>query len=179
MSKAIYGKILSTFWLIVFILSSCDHNKKVDLYQVDENKYLHDIGYIDSTKALLNEGFKICNKERIYQYYNPRAASYSKGKNGLKKFILENYENKGYQDSGYLTIRFVINCEGQAGRYVIHENDLDLIPKKFDPKLVEHLFDLTVQLKKWNPNIIHGKPSDSYMFLTYRIRNGEILEILP
>jgi hypothetical protein len=73
----------------------------------------------------------------------------------------------------------VINCEGEAGRYIIHENHLDLNPTKLEPQMVEHLFELTSQLKKWNPNIIKGEPKDSYMFITYRIENGKIVEILP
>ncbi|AWX44734.1 hypothetical protein HME9304_01737 [Flagellimonas maritima] len=142
-------------------------------------KHEHDIGYIDPSKARLNKGFHVCNKSRIFQYYNPEKATYSKGKNGLRRFILENYKNKNYNDSGYLTIRFVINCKGKAGRYIIHENDLNLMPKHFDPDLVEQIFELTSKLEKWNPNFIFEEYRDSYMYLSYRIENGEITEILP
>ncbi|MEO1485430.1 MAG: hypothetical protein AAFU57_06775, partial [Bacteroidota bacterium] len=87
--------------------------------------------------------------------------------------------NRGYTDSGYLNIRFVINCEGVAGRYIIHENNLDLEPTPLNPDMVEQIFELTAQLKQWNPNVIRGNIWDSYMYLSYRIENGEITEILP
>ena len=179
MDKAINGILYSTFLLTLGVMSGCNLSKKEEPFQVDTTKYLHSIGYIDSSEVQLNKGFKVCDEERIYQYYNPKEASYSKGKNGLRNFILQHYKNEGYQDSGYLTIRFVINCEGQAGRYIIHENNLELVPTKLNPKMVAQLFDLTTQLKTWNPNIIFDKPSDSYVFLTYRIEDGEIMEILP
>ena len=164
---------------VLFIFFGCNRRQKASTYIVDGNKYTHKVGYIDPAKALLNHGFKVCDENKIYQYYNPKAATFSKGKNGLRKIITQHYQNSGYTDSGYLTIRFVINCEGEAGRYIIHENDLDLNPTKLDPQMVEHLFELTSQLKKWNPNIIKGEPKDSYMFITYRIENGKIVEILP
>nr|WP_298995730.1 hypothetical protein [uncultured Allomuricauda sp.] len=142
-------------------------------------KHEHVIGYINPDESRLNNGFHVCNESQIYQYYNPEKATYSQGKNGIRRFILDNYVNEDYSNSGYLTFRFVINCKGEAGRYIIHENNLDLIPKEFNPKLTEHLFNLTIQLKEWNPNFIRGEYRDSYMFLTYKIENGEITEILP
>lgn len=135
--------------------------------------------YINPDEAKFSEGFKTCDEKYIIQYYNPERATYSEGKNGLRKFIMSNYENRNYIDSGYLNIRFVINCKGEAGRYIIHENDLNLKPKKFNKDLVHQLFELTTQLKKWNPNFTHDEFRDSYMYLSYRIENGNITEIIP
>ena len=147
-------------------------------YIPSQNKYEHRIAYIDSTNSLLSKDFKTCN-DYIYDYYNPKRPTYITEKNGLRKFILENYKNKNYTDSGYLNIRFVINCKGETGRYVIHENDLNLIPQNFTKELKEQLFNLTTQLNEWNPNIIRDKKVDSYMYISYRIENGKITEILP
>lgn len=92
---------------------------------------------------------------------------------------MSHYENRGYTDSGYLNIRFVVNCKGEAGRYVIHENNLDLEPIAFSKDLVDQLFDITTQLKKWKPNVIREEKRDSYIYISYRIENGKITEILP
>ncbi len=164
------------FGLLIALRFFKVESSKLKIYAVE---YTHNIGYIDSSKARHNKGFYICDESRIAQYYNPEKATYSQGKNGLRQFILENYVNKGYDDSGYLTIRFVINCKGESGRYVIHENDLDLKPKRFNPNLVEQIFQLTTKLEKWNANFINEEYWDSYMFLTYRIENGQLKEILP
>jgi hypothetical protein len=167
---------------VLYLLSYYFYRVK---YVPSENKYENRISYINPETSELSEGFETCN-ERIVDYYNTnpgdpsaQVVSYSKGKNGLRKFILGNYENRNYSDSGYLNIRFVINCKGKTGRYIVHENDLDLNPKTFNPDLKEQLFGLTKQLKKWNPVIFQEQPQDSYMYISYRIKNGQIIEILP
>ncbi|UII77417.1 hypothetical protein LV716_06495 [Flagellimonas sp. HMM57] len=180
--KVVKKSILSIVTVSIWIVGIMSCNKTVDK-SCDSSKgfkkYVHNVEYISPNEARLNEGFKLCNERRIGQYYNPEKATYSKGKNGLRKFILTNYTNKGYSDSGYLNIRFVINCHGKAGRYIIHENDLDLNPKKLNEDMVEQIFQLTTQLKNWNPNFIRDEFWDSYIYLSYRIENGEIVEILP
>ncbi|MEM1340359.1 MAG: hypothetical protein AAF634_12510 [Bacteroidota bacterium] len=148
-------------------------------FTADTATYPPSVEYIDPEKALYGKGFKACNENSIAQYYNPERATYSKGKNGLRKFIMSNYINKGYSDSGYLNIRFVINCKGAAGRYIIHENTLDLEPTELDKDMTNQLFALTRQLKDWNPVFFRGKNRDAYMYLSYRIENGEIVAILP
>ncbi len=148
-------------------------------FTADKEAFPHNVEYIDPNKALYGNDFKACNENRIAQYYNPERASYSKGKNGLRDFIFSNYKNKNYKDSGYLNIRFVINCKGDAGRYMIHENTLDLEPTKLNKDMVEQLFTLTRQLKKWNPVQYKEEKWDAYMYISYRIENGEIREILP
>lgn len=144
----------------------------------EQNVYTERIAYIDPESSMFSEGFETCY-DYIYDYYNPEKPTYIKGKNGLRKFILENYLNNNYKDSGYLNIRFVINCKGETGRYVLHENDLDLNPRKFTKELKDQLLELTTKLNKWNPNVIRGKKVDSYMYISYRIENGEIIEIIP
>nr|WP_299341864.1 hypothetical protein [Allomuricauda sp.] len=167
---------------IAFIVLSPLWPSKMDNEQKTEftfKKHEHLVGYIDPSEARLNDQFQICDESRILQYYNPQEAVYSLGKNGLRDFILKNYVNQGYRDSGYLTIRFVINCKGEAGRYVMHQNNLDLNPTTLDHNLVEQLFELTVELQKWTPNFYRGAYRDSYMYINYRIENGNITEILP
>lgn len=170
-------------FVLAFYVTSCAKQQKEETFIPTKNAFTNDAHYIDPETALLSEGFEVCNEDYILQYYNPERATYSKGKNGLRNFILSNYKNKGYTDSGYLNIRFVINCNGQAGRYVIHENDLNLEPKAFTKDLKEQLFQLTTQLKEWNPNVMSNENGsayfDTYMYISYRIEHGNITEILP
>lgn len=145
----------------------------------EENMYFRSAEYIDPEKALGDKNFSVCDEDFIIQYYNPDRARYSEGKNGLRQHIRSRYKNKGYSDSGYLNIRFVINCKGEAGRYLIHQNDLNLNPTKLDPNMVDQLFDITTELKTWHPNYTHDAYRDSYMYISYRIEHGNITEILP
>ncbi|MEM6720971.1 MAG: hypothetical protein AAF611_16695 [Bacteroidota bacterium] len=165
--------------LAIICITSCKQNTNEQKLIPIADTFSSDAEYIDPATAMLSDGFKVCDEEYILQYYNPERATYSKGKNGLRNYITSNYTNNNYPDSGYLNIRFVINCNGEAGRYVIHENDLNLEPMTFTKELKEQLFTLTTELKEWNPNYAHGALRDSYMYISYRIEHGNITEILP
>ncbi len=149
--------------------------KEKDIYKKIENS----VEYIDPVNSLFSDGFEVCNEIWIYNYYNPERATYSKGKNKLKEFIIKNYDKRSYSDSGYLNIHFVINCKGETGRYKVYENNLDLEPYRFNNDLKDQLLELTRKLRPWNPNIIRGERVDSYIYISYKIKNGEIIEILP
>lgn len=151
-----------------------------------KNQFTKRVAYINIKEAKNTKDFKICDSSYIVDYYNysrgdsvSKVTSYFNGKNGLRKAVLSKYKNNNYTDSGYLNFRFIVNCKGEAGAYIIHENDLNLEPKSFNQDLVNQLFNITTDLKKWNPNFMRGKHRDSYMYISYRIENGEITEILP
>ena len=154
----------------------CDSKQpKTYIYE----KLDHSVEYIDPAKASYNTDFLVCDEHQIYNYYNPEKATYSKGKNKLREFIMNNYDKKSYTDSGYLNIHFVINCNGETGRYKVYENDLNLEPYSFHPDLKTQLLELTKKLGRWNPNVIRGQKKDAYMYISYKLKNGEIIEILP
>jgi hypothetical protein len=157
------------FWLALMVTVSC---KKT------ESKYSHSIGHIDPATALGNKDFETCS-DMIFEYYNAEPdGGYKYGKNILRDSVKRKYTYAG-NDSGYLTFRFVVNCNGLAGRYQIVENDLDLKPKKFNQELVQHLFTITQELKDWKQLVWEKESRDYYMYITYKIRDGQIIEILP
>jgi hypothetical protein len=144
-----------------------------------EKKYTHDIGYINPEPALGDKNFKVCY-DRIFQYYNSNPnANYKYGKKELRKKLLTNFPKGKYTDTGYLTYRFVINCQGEAGRFEINETDLHYVPIEFDEELKEFLLQQIIGLKEWTPLQFEGKPYDSYRYLTFKMINGEIAELLP
>ncbi len=163
-------RVLFSFVLIFLI--ACDQ---------PQLNYQDDIGYIDPATALGDRLFKPCYENFILQYYNTvPAKGYKFGKKELRKLVLNQFKMiPGNKDSGYLTFRFIVNCKGEAGRYEIFENDLDYQPSRFDPELTDQLFKITQLLKEWTPIFIEEEPHDYYMYLTYRFKNGELLEILP
>ena len=145
----------------------------------EKEPFEHASHYIDPETAHLNEGFSVCDENYIAQYYNTPEMPYPNGKNGFRDYINLAYVNDNYSDSGYLNIRFIINCEGEAGRFVIHENNLDLEPNTFNEDLKNQLFKLTSEIKGWKPIVLYDDVRDSYMYVSYRIENGEITEIIP
>jgi len=154
---------------LIIILVSCGQESK---------KYVHDIGHIDPETALGDKDFKTC-KDEIYEYYNSEPdGGYKYGKKALRDTVLRKYSSNG-NESGYLTFRFVVNCQGKAGRYITISNNLEMIPKQFDKELVSQLFAITQDLNEWRPVILENESRDYYMYITYKMLDGKIIEILP
>ncbi len=149
-------------------------------------KKVYAVGHIPLEKAiLLDSTFKACNEGHLYQYYNQNAGSdkpagYIGGATAIKKFIREHHPNLDLEGaSGLFTLRFMINCEGRTDRYEWVENDLDYQPRKFAPEVAKKLFEIHQELKNWRPIYINGAYRDCFMYTTFKIKHGEIIEVLP
>lgn len=150
--------------------------------------YPHRIGFIPKNKAInINPDFKVCNNQFVVDYYNRSGnntndvpAGYIGGPKAIKKRIAKQYPDLDLKnESGMLTIRFIINCKAEIGRFEILENDLNYQPKQFDPEVKEQLFNFTKDLKNWRANYLMDEYRDCAMYLTYKLKNGEIIAILP
>jgi hypothetical protein len=141
------------------------------------------VAYIDP-KASLGEdsGFKLCGPEKdIADYYNGDPdAGYLLGKKEMMRSVEEQLDANQLQgQNGMLTFRFVISCEGKAGRFITEEFDFDYQRTAFSTKSKEHLLEILLSLKTWQPTVIRGEKRDSYAYKTFKILNGEIIDILP
>ncbi|MFD2530099.1 hypothetical protein [Polaribacter marinaquae] len=165
---------LSLFIFTLFFCGCTDTSKTV------ENKYEKYIGYINPEKALLKEGKTLCNINDIKTTYSGAAPYGFKGsKKVFRDFILSNYNEKLYKDSGYVSFRFLVNCKGEAGWFEIIEMNLDLEEIDLDDKMINELLELTSKKENWNQLGYEEGFIDYYMYILYRIENGKIIEILP
>lgn len=147
----------------------------------------HDIkrvGYIDFDDTIdKNLDFNLCSDHKsIFDYYNGRndRAGFIGGKGNLKKLVTKQLDTtKLKNESGYLTYRFVINCKGEAGKYVTNEADFDYNEKEFDVETKTHLYKILSSVEKWKPCIIRNQSVDSYFYITFILKNGKIEDILP
>jgi hypothetical protein len=144
----------------------------------------HRIGYIDPASTLSDDSnFKICgHEERIMDYYNlDPNAEYKYGKRAMRNIILEQLNTEKLKgQSGMLTFRFVINCKGEAGRFVTNGVDFDFQKKEFSEKCVNHLLSILQGLKTWqNLETKDGETRDAYAYITFKIKDEEIIDILP
>ena len=165
------NRLKTTFKYLGFIIILCSCGQ-------ENKKYIHDIGYVDPNTASGDKDFKTCRDE-IYEYYNSEPdGGYKHGKKALRDSVLKKY-SASVKESGYLTFRFVVNCEGKAGRYMVIQNNLDLEPKVFDEDLTSQLLTITQGLKEWRPVVLENVSRDYYMYITYKMLDGKIIEILP
>lgn len=142
------------------------------------------VGYIDFDNTIdAGATLVLCSSHaRIFDYYNGSndRSGFIGGKGNLKKFIDKKLDNsKLNHESGYLTFRFVINCKGQAGKFVTNEVDFDYNEKQFSKQTVMHLYDIISSIEKWKACVIRNVKKDSYFYVTFILKNGKIQDILP
>lgn len=161
--------------VICTVLTHCQNSNTVD----KKKAYHHHIGHLDPANKDFSEDFKRCSDTLPIGFYHSSAPHAYKGsKRAFVSYIHENYKNKGFSESGFLNLRFLINCEGEIGNMEINKLDKDYLPTDLNDDMVEQLVHLSVNKQNWRlPNF--DKPYDVYMYLIYKIENGNIAEILP
>ncbi|MEN2281147.1 hypothetical protein AAGF08_03345 [Algoriphagus sp. SE2] len=170
-----------SFFTIIVLLSfflSCQSEKKVD----DKEKYLRWVGDIEPNDQLDKTEFIVCNGEdNIFQYFNLGEGPVYKGE---KSKILNTFKSKyrpipDKNQNGLIRIRFIINCEGKAGRFRILQSDYDYQEKEFEKEIVSQLLDITKGIENWEVLKRDNVPVDYYMYLIIKITDGQLAEILP
>src|ERR1041385_7696387 len=115
------------FVLLVFSsLSSCSQKTSVS------DNYPENVGDISVDANLDDPNFKVCDENRIHQYYNFGKALQYKGE---KVKIIEHFKvfkrSNSDNDTGLVTIRFVVNCNGETGRFRVQGMSNDYTEKSF------------------------------------------------
>jgi hypothetical protein len=125
--------------------------------------------------------FSVCNESQVAQYYNfGTDMVYNGEKPLLEKAFQEKisrFEKKGA--TGFLTIRFIVNCEGQAGRFRHEGMDMSFQPKSFDKTLIQELTTVIGEFTNWGKASYNGVQYDYYHYLTFKIEDGKIKQIMP
>lgn len=60
----------------------------------------------------------------------------------------------------------------------VNELNQEYLPTTFNEQMVEELIQLSVQKEHWK-NLGKENAQDVYMYLIYKLKDGEIVEILP
>ena len=131
----------------------------------------------------LQNKFVVCNEDLIGQYYyNDLGSNYDGGLRRIKELLKNRYiSTNNEHDSGYIRIRFVVNCMGQTGRFSILQVDKEYQPIRLTTSLMKQLLDFMISLPDWKLGRLtdDGKPYDNYRHITFKIENGQVLEIFP
>lgn len=142
---------------------------------------IHRIGYIDPENTL-DEGFEICGHEvSIMDYYNSEpSAKYKGGKGEMERIILSQLDKQKLEgQNGMLTFRFVVNCNGDAGRFIAEGFDFNYQEKEFSQESIAHLLEIIQGLNSWQSLEYEEMKRDAYVYITFKIRDEEIFDILP
>lgn len=145
--------------------------------------YPQQVGDVKFDPQIDEQSFKICDIKNTAQYYNfSNGFQYKGEKYGLIKKIREKYQPEivaSEGGTGYITIRFLVNCEGKTGLFRVQEMDMNYMPTKFDAGIINQLLAVTKSLDGWLIGEYDGKNYDYYQYLTFKLENYKVLEILP
>ena len=143
----------------------------------------HRVAWIDPNSTMSDDSdFRICGHElKIVDYYwSSPDAGYLYGKRAMLDTIHSNLDNlKLFKQSGRLVFRFVVNCDGEPGRFIVRGYDLNYQRMEFQKETVDHLFSIMQKLEKWKPVLFGEELQDAYFYITFNIEDGEITNILP
>jgi hypothetical protein len=125
--------------------------------------------------------FVLCNPHFVLQYYNTPRAYYKDHKNEISDYFNTHFKAApaGDDQTGYLTIKFIINCNGMTGRFRLFELDSSYHAYHFSEVISEQLLHLAKELKGWEPASYKDKKYDSYQYITFRLKKGKIISISP
>ncbi|GAB4229476.1 MAG: hypothetical protein Tsb0034_01070 [Ekhidna sp.] len=162
-------------FLFSFILIlSCKNSER------EKDKPLRHVGDILFDAKIDTTDFQPCHEDLTFQYYNfSNAIQYD----GEKARILREFDTKfqgvSETENGYVTIRFIVNCEGKTGRFRMTTMDSDYKEIDLSNRLTNQLMEITRSLDGWKPGVFDGKNYDYYQYLTFKIVNGKIESIVP
>ncbi|MEL7377579.1 MAG: hypothetical protein AAFN65_11520 [Bacteroidota bacterium] len=141
------------------------------------------VAYINTNETLdIDSEFTSCDSvDEIVDYYNgdPDGAPVGKKRTieNLTKELWDFPNRSG--ESGYLTLRFVINCEGKVGRFATEQADLNFNSTTFAPDLINRAKSIVEEVSEWQPVVVRGEVRDSYAYITFKLQDAQVIDILP
>ena len=163
--------------LTALLFTACDDPPKTSVYADPDLKV--QVGDIIPNPELDGD-FQNCNIGRLPQYYAYKEKPFIKGKFHFENYIREAYKvPENIKESGLLRIRFTVNCHGKSGRFRLLSMNENYEEMSFSNDIVNQLLTLTKDYKEWRVLSYDGMESDYYFYVTFKIKDGQIIEILP
>ncbi|HAA14361.1 MAG TPA: hypothetical protein DCE41_22820 [Cytophagales bacterium] len=136
------------------------------------------VGWIAFDPDLDDATFFLCDEYNIQEYYqvNPR---YGEGSKDLRAYFESADFAWNFPDtfSGLLTVRFVINCQGETDR--IRLTAVDAEYRSIDLPLDREAWkDLIKGMGPWVPGLVGGQRYDCYKHIVFRVKNGQLTDII-
>lgn len=81
--------------------------------------------------------------------------------------------------SGFLTVRLIVNCRGEAVAFHLYEIDENYKNRPFDALISSQLLDFVKKLGGWKIGTYEGKSYNYYTYLCFKIKNGNLETVAP
>ncbi len=160
-------------------LFSCDPGEKkieTNTKKIEVSKH---IGLIEYDPLVDTLSFDVCDENLVYPYFHHKDLSFKGEKPAMVNKYKMLFEPTGKPGSGYITIRFIVNCNGETGRFRVIQMDKNYHLKSFSKKLVSQLLEVTKSLQGWDVLYEDGRSYDYVRYVTFKIHEGKIMDIMP
>ena len=148
--------------------------------QSTPSEIINVVGEIFYEDAIDDPDFELCHNQRsIIQYYAFNEKCFTGEKAAINRYFEENYLSTNTKESGWIRIRFIVNCRGEAGRFRLLAMDNEYQKTSFSPGITQQLLILTKALNGWKSMEANQVVRDYYQYLIFKIENGELVEIMP
>ncbi|NJC26990.1 hypothetical protein [Neolewinella antarctica] len=148
----------------------------------NDSSYLRHVGDSQQDLSTDAESFTLCNDESAtMQYFNiGKGLKYTGGKQAIREAFRENFVARDTTTSGWVRVRFIVNCRGESGRFRLLSADLTYAEMELDETLADDILAIVKSLDGWEPMVTDGGDSlDYYQYITVKLVDGEIKELLP
>ena len=149
--------------------------------QEERAKYYKKVGDIEYNELTDNPEFEICDSTYINQYYNfGKGIQYEGDKYSILKVFNRDLKNTNISgQTGYVTTRFLVNCKGRTDRFRVLEMGANYEQVEFKEEITDQLLKITKSLDGWVIGTNKDKAYDYYQYLTFKIKDGNLIDILP
>lgn len=122
--------------------------------------------------------FQFCNPDFILQGYELKSKTDESRKWISSQLLLKYvYQSTWKVQSGFITVRFAVNCLGLTDRFRAMAVSTDLQATVFPVELTQQLIQL-VKAIKWPVETYRMQAIDYYQDVTFKIVNGQLIEAL-
>ena len=155
--------------LLFIMIAACRH---------DYSNYDRQVGIIAHDPALDTTDFELCYEVTARPYYQVTDYNAYQGEKPALRAAFDTlqWSPTAAPIDGYITIRFMVNCHGQSGRFRVEQLDTQYRDKAFDPTIVQALLHTTRRLDGW---LREPSGRDQGRYLTFKIEQNELVDILP
>ncbi len=165
---------MKKFWNI-FLLSTVIIATALTVWMYNISNNILPIKYEASVD---HKELNICNKNILSHYHS--LTDYVESKKAIKKELLPLINEKNIQfdsKNGYVTIRFIVNCNGEIGLFRANEIDAEMKAANYSSATINELTNIVSTLNNWEIKPHNGNKYDSYYFINFKIEEGQITDI--
>ena len=132
--------------------------------------------YMDTTSTRQSP----CAKAPLAHYYSVEG-KYPRSSDTLVReaqgFLAQ--QKQAYAGTGYVTFRFIIDCAGhRLPRTQVLQTDAMYQPAIFQPALLAALYAFLQTLTEW-PAAKSPSPANYLAYLTFKLKNGQVVAVVP